>query len=193
MTSAPARVRGSIVSGALGWFRKKYGEPALQSALARLPEKDRTVVGKAVPSLGWYSVHTLERLLDSFYEEARTRDGITREEFDRVGASESGTFIAETIYRFLLSMVGPESFFSKAANIHNRVYENARLEVLENRRGYARVLFSGAPEVLRGALRHRYPLRKSLERAGAKYIQIKTLREEKTEESFALELEIRYE
>jgi hypothetical protein len=187
-----AHLRGPIVSGALSWFRRTYGEEALEQALQRLPAGTQARFG-AIPAVGWYPIAWFEELLDVLFAEAHARTGISREDFDYRGVEEAGRSIAASVYQLILTVVGPERFFPLLSSLLRRLYDQASLEVIENRHGYARIQLRGVREMKRPFLRLLPPMKGALARSGALRVVFTTSQEEESERNFLLEIVVRYE
>jgi hypothetical protein len=180
------------VAGGFAWYRGAYGEDAFQRSLARLSAEDRATFGKAVVSLGWYSVAALERVFDAQHAEAHALTGISREDFDLKGSSEVGSSMVRSVYRFFLSLMSTESFLQRAAALQNRLYEPFKVEVVESRPGFARVSVHGAPEMRAPAQRFFRPLLNAMARTGAKDIELAITRDEVSPETYAMEYTLSY-
>jgi hypothetical protein len=187
-----AHLRGPIVSGALAWFGRTYGEEAREQALRRLPTEKQARFD-VIPAVGWYPVAWFEELLDVLFAEAHARTNISREDFDYRGVEEAGRSIAASVYQLILTVVGPERFFPLLSSLLRRLYDQASLDVIENRPGYARIQFRGVHEMKRPLLRLVLPMKNALARAGALRVSFSFTREEETERSFLLEIVANYE
>jgi hypothetical protein len=189
----PAQLRSPIVASTLRWFRGAYGEEALLKASAMLPWQEQAALTKSIPLVGWYSVISFERILTALYQEANQRAPLTQEEFDSRGLSEAGSAAIQTLYRFISSLIPPELLLPQLALIFNRIYNQATLTVLENKRGYARFLIIGSREMYPLAERSgRIASLHILRDAGAKDASYRKLREETNQDNFLLESELYY-
>jgi hypothetical protein len=74
-----------------------------------------------------------------------------------------------------------------------RIYDQARAEVLENRDGYARLRYVGSPQMYAHFKKgYRRGLLYTLDLAGAKEVQAKEVRDEWSPRGYTIEVEISY-
>ena len=181
------------MSSRLDWFRGAYGEEGLRRVLASLSPEQQIILSRKAPLVGWYPMASFERLLEAMYQEANRRAPLTRDEFDHQHLAASTT-VAQRLYHFISSLIPPELLVPRLVSAFNRVHTGTELVVLQNKRGYARFLITGALEM--------YPLADRTSRiaivyffreAGVTDISTKRLREEKGQDRFLLETEVSYQ
>jgi hypothetical protein len=184
----PAQIRGPAVSSFFHWVTQAYGPDLLSRALLKISLEDRAHFDKLIISLGWYPVAAFERLIDATYKEVANATGESRETFDKRGVQEGGGALMKTIYKFVMSMSSPQNTIARLPTIYPRVYDQGKLEVLQNEPGHCIFRHEGPEEMYPLAIRNlHYGLPYTLALVGAKNPIHKFLKDEHKNDRFLME------
>jgi hypothetical protein len=190
----PPRIRGGIVSTSIHWVRDVYGEALLQRVLGRLTPEERTAFSGTILPISWYPLSSWMAFLDACRAEVREHFGEDGDIFDRRSLREPGGRFLQTIYRFVLSFVRPETTISKLPLIIDRTFDQGSTEVLQNRPGFCLIRFQGPASMYLHIKRFGVGSASFLlEYSGASDIQATLTRNELSAGNYVLEVSVSYQ
>jgi hypothetical protein len=138
------RIKGQAFIGFMAKLRQMHGEKAHEEVLAQL---DRDLAAGlrtgALVSMGWYSMEWYSSLHAAAREVCGNR--VSRE----VGR-EAARDDVNTIYRFILKFLSPETLLGQAGKVFSQFCEGGKCTVESTRKGSARILYSDCPGACRG-------------------------------------------
>jgi hypothetical protein len=128
-------LRGSVIKDPRDWMRDEYGEGAYQVALSSLVPEERAIIGGQILASSWYPLGAWDRFNTKLREEAKRMKGLSELEFDLRVMRESGSRLAKTTYKFILSFLSAENLVSKIPMVYRRFHSHGRFEVVANEPG----------------------------------------------------------
>jgi len=105
-----ASVKGTAVDASLRYVRERFGEGALASALAALPEPDRAALGQGVLASSWYPMDALL----GFMQEAERQLGPREPDLVRRMGRASSEYSLKGIYKISFKVGSPEFIIARA-------------------------------------------------------------------------------
>jgi hypothetical protein len=194
MTKIVSHLRGPLMSTTIGWLRKEYGDPLFQRALSRLSPEEAAQLNRPILTLGWFPISLHQKMMDACYDELCTTSPIDRDAFDRRALIGGGGAILQSLYRFVLSLMQPHNTLGRLPGIYQRAYDTGKLEVIENRPGFAILRHSGPQDLYHHAKRvNQFGLPYLLELAGAKQVSFELRRDECSDTDYTFESVIQYQ
>jgi hypothetical protein len=138
------RIKGQSFVGFLATLRKLYGEPAHARVIAALhPDLGAALRSGEIVPMGWYSLEWYT----SLHRAARSvcGDRVSRE----VGR-EAARSDLNSIYRFVLKFMSPETLLNQSAKVFGLFCEGGKCTVAAVRKGSARIRYTECPGACRG-------------------------------------------
>ncbi len=132
LTFPKPMLRGSVIKDPRDWMRGEYGEEAYQAALNSLPPEEKTIIGGQILASSWYPLGAWDRFNTKFRAEAKRLKGESELDFDLRVMRESGSRIAKTTYKFILSFLSAQNLVSKIPMVYRRFHSHGRFEVVAN-------------------------------------------------------------
>lgn len=190
----PTRVRGLLVSPALAWIRKTWGDPFLATVLARLPEETRGQFDRLLLPLAEIPVAEWQDFLDACHAELRATGSGRPEAFDRAMIREGGPGVVQTFFKSVLGTLGPAAVIGRMGFVHARGFSPSVVEVVENVQGRARIRYRHHASAHAHVKRY-VPLLVSelLAHAGAKDVRAMIAKDALADGSSVVELDLAYQ
>lgn len=136
-----ARVKGTAVQSSLRYVRERFGEEALGTVVAALPEGEQAALGSILAS-SWYPMPAFLR----FMQEASRALGAREPEVIRNMGRASADYGVTGVYKIFFKVGSPEFIISRATRVFSSYYDTGRITVVESRQGRAVVEVSGLEE-----------------------------------------------
>jgi hypothetical protein len=138
------RIKGQSFIGFLATLRELRGEEPHRAVMSRLPGEVANALksGEIVP-MGWYPVEWYAAL----HAAARAVEG---EGVSRYIGREAARKDVNTIYRFVLKFLSPETLLKQSAKVFSLFCDGGKCDVTSTQKGSARIRYSECPGACRG-------------------------------------------
>lgn len=121
-----AQVKGSAIEASLRYVRERFGEPALATILAALPEQERTLFGRDTLVSAWYPMDALLLLM----REAHRQLGRQEPDLLRRMGRASCDYGLKTIYKIFFRVGSPLFTIGRGARVFSSYYDTGELKAV---------------------------------------------------------------
>jgi hypothetical protein len=151
-------VKGTGIIPVVSYIKEHYGPESLQKILEALPPNIREHYTRRIMEIKWYPLETLSLLYQNTAQIFHNGDPKICWAIGRSTAD----YGLNVIYKFFLKLGTPTVFVQKGPDMWKTYYGGSTLNVLENRKGYIKVILEG----LRTNEAHMHSIGGWMERAG---------------------------